>query len=273
MLIEGNLRKMQSELIDDLVHYNLNLHDVLEPLEAIDLNKLLGKKIVIEYLGYANSILSGEKLKKTFGEGLSYKEWRDSPQAVESIMKPELSKIHEGVALRDYEWEMKHHMKPHAVYLSLTSDVKVGVTRTTQIPYRWIDQGASQALKIAETPYRQAAGLIEVALKNRFKDKTAWQKMLKNEMNDANLLEQRDIAFEELSEDLMIYASQNNSIQNIEYPVLEFPSKVKSLKLEKEKIIEGQLMGIKGQYLIFDGGRVTNIRSQSGFRVRIELGK
>jgi hypothetical protein len=31
-------------------------------------------------------------------------------------------------------------------------------SRETQIPTRWIDQGANQALILAETPYRQLAG-------------------------------------------------------------------------------------------------------------------
>jgi hypothetical protein len=118
-------------------------------------------------------------MNKSFGEGLTYKEFMESPIASPSIMRPELSEIHNGIALRDYEWEVKHHLQPHFVYIALTSNFKVGVTRTSNTPYRWIDQGAIQAIILAEVPYRQLAGLIEVSLKNHISDKTAWQKMLK----------------------------------------------------------------------------------------------
>ena len=118
---------------------------------------------------------------------MSYDAFKSSPLAVESIIRPELSRIHEGVALRDYDWEMAHHMQPHIVYLSKTAGIKVGVTRETQIPYRWIDQGAVEALILAKTPYRQAAGLIEVALKKHISDKTNWRKMLQNNLSERSL--------------------------------------------------------------------------------------
>jgi len=179
MQITGNLRKMSTELVSSVPQYSLTMKDILDPLEAIDVNALIGKEVKIEFEGYFNSVLSGEKMKKPFGEGLTYKEFMESPLASPSIMRPELSQIHNGIALRDYEWEVRHHLQPHYVYISLTSNYKVGVTRTTNMPYRWIDQGATQAIVLAEVPYRQLAGLIEVSLKEHISDKTAWQRMLK----------------------------------------------------------------------------------------------
>ena len=126
MQITGNLRKMDTELVDNVPQYMLGLRDVLDPLEPIDMNALIGENIKLEYQGYYNSVLSGEKMNKPFGEGLTYKEFMESPQASPSIMRPELSQIHEGVALRDYAWEVKHHLQPHVVYISLTSNYKVG---------------------------------------------------------------------------------------------------------------------------------------------------
>ena len=130
---------------------------------------------------------------------MSYDAFKESPLAVESIIRPELSKIHEGIALRDYDWEMKYHMQPHIVYLSKTAGNKVGVTKDSQIPTRWIDQGAVEALVIARTPYRQAAGLIEISLKKHISDKTNWRKMLQNELNNDSkgqyLLFDNDLVF------------------------------------------------------------------------------
>jgi hypothetical protein len=268
MEIEGNLRKMWTRL-ENVVQYTLPLRDVLEEGTLIPLNELIGSTIKLEFLGHYNSVLSGKKMKKPFGEGLTYNEFMESPIASPSIIRPELSRIHEGIALRDFEWEMEHHMQPHIVYLSLTNGVKVGVTRDTQIPTRWIDQGAVQAIILAVTPFRGAAGWIEVALKEYVADKTNWQRMLKNEVKEnVDLVMEKQQLVDRLSSDLAQYVSTNDEITNIKYPVLEYPAKVKSLKLDKVPVIEKRLNGIKGQYLIFDDETVINIRSHSGCRIR-----
>jgi len=271
MQITGNLRKMDTELVDSVPQYTLGLRDILDPLESIDMNALIGKPIRLEYEGYFNSVISGQKMNKAFGEGLTYQEFMESPQASPSIMRPELSEIHNGIALRDYEWEVKHHLQPHVVYISLTSNYKVGVTRDRNMPYRWIDQGATQAIVLAEVPYRQLAGLIEVSLKEHISDKTAWQRMLKGVVEDQrSITEVRDEMAAWVPAEYAQYLVATPYFTEIKYPVLEFPEKVKSLKLEKVKVIEDTLIGIKGQYLIFENG-VTNIRSQAGARVTIEV--
>ena len=271
MQITGNLRKMSTELVANVPQYTLNMKDVLDPLESIDINALIGKQIRMEYEGYFNSVLSGEKMNKAFGEGLTYKEFMESPQASPSIMRPELSQIHEGIALRDYEWEVKHHLQPHVVYVSLTSNYKVGVTRDSNMPYRWIDQGATQAMVLAEVPYRQLAGQIEVSLKEHISDKTAWQRMLKGIIEvDKTIVEVRNEMAALVPSDLQHYISKTENFTEINYPVNQHPEKVKSLKLEKVNVIEDTLVGIKGQYLIFENG-VTNIRSQAGARVTMEV--
>jgi len=177
------------------VKYTLPLYETTLPSLNIELNQLIGRTIKISFSGIINCVVTGKKIRKAYGEGMSYDAFKFSPLAVESIIRPELSKIHLGVALRDYDWEMQHHMKPHIVYLSKTAGNKVGVTKESQIPTRWIDQGAIQALIIARVPYRQAAGAIEISLKKHISDKTNWRKMLQNEINQDSLLSIRDELF------------------------------------------------------------------------------
>ena len=262
----GNIRKMISELKTE-VNYSLPLYDLVNYKHYIELNQFIGSTIKISFSGTINCVVSGKKIKKTYGEGMSYDAFKQSPLAVESIIRPELSKIHEGIALRDYDWEMKHHMQPHIVYLSKTAGNKVGVTRDTQIPTRWIDQGAVEALVIARTPYRQAAGLIEISLKNYISDKTNWRKMLVNDLNEESLLEKRDELFLKVDNDLKKYLVLDEIIQTINFPVIKYPTKVQSLSLDKNPYIEEKLIGIKGQYLIFENETVFNVRRHAGYLI------
>lgn len=265
----GNLRKMRSSVIGEDVNYEFVLFNNLEPGELVPMNDLIGKNIVLEYQHVINCVATGEKIKKTYGEGMSYDAYMNSPMAVESILRPELSRIHEGIALRDEEWERKHHLQPHFVYLSKTAGIKVGVTRDTQIPTRWVDQGAIEALIIAETPYRQAAGLIEVALKDYISDKTNWRKMLTNDFSPGELDEARDYLLENVPADLQEFLKYQEPVRKLHFPVLEYPAKVKSMKLDSTPIIDKKLVGIKGQYLLFEDGSVINIRSHSGYLVNL----
>ena len=257
--------------LDGVAQYIVPLYDVLENTGTYYLNPLVGQNISIRFTGEIHCIATGKKIKKTFGEGLSYDAWLTSPMAVESIVRPELSRIHEGIALRDAAWEEEHHNKPHYVYLSKTSNVKVGVTRVTNIPSRWIDQGATEAIILAETPYRQLAGLIEVALKENFADKTAWQAMLKNTPFQVSLQAKKEEALSFLPDEYESFFHDSDEITNIDYPVLQYPEKVKSLKLDSTPEFSGKLTGIKGQYLLFEHGMVFNVRSHSGYRVEFEF--
>lgn len=270
MIYTGNIRKMHSELLDE-VAYRLPLYDVLEAKELVAMTELVGQTIRIQFQNEINCVVSGKKIKKTYGDGMSYDAFMSSPLATPSIIRPELSRIHEGIALRDEEWERKHHLQPHVVYLSNTSGIKVGVTRTTQIPTRWIDQGAVGAILLAEVPYRQLAGLIEVNLKEHVADKTNWRGMLKNEYSLENLLDKKEELIESLPEEYYDFISDNDEITTINFPVIEYPKKVSSLKLDKVSSIEKRLNGIKGQYLIFDDESVLNLRSHAGYKVTIEV--
>jgi hypothetical protein len=265
----GNIRKMRTELSDE-VQYTLPLYEVIEPLEMVSMNQFIGQEISLQFENEINCVVTGKRIKKAYGDGMSYDAFMSSPMASPSIIRPELSRIHEGIALRDKEWEEKHHLTPHLVYLSLTSEVKVGVTRETNIPYRWIDQGAVEAIILAEVPYRQLAGAIEVALKEYRSDKTNWRKMLKNEYDPTDLLDHKDELIAYLDEDLQQFISDNDEITKIKYPVMSYPIKVTSMKLDKIPLIEKKLKGIKGQYLIFSDDTVFNMRSHSGYKVTLK---
>lgn len=265
----GNIRKMRVEL-GEPVQYHLPLFDNLEPGEMLDMTTLVGKNIAINFEGQINCVATGKSINKTFGEGLSYDAWRNNPEAVESIINPELDQSHIGVGLRDLSWERARHARPHYVYLALTSAMKVGVTRDKSIPSRWIDQGAWKVMKFAKTPYRQKAGAIEVELKPYISDKTNWRKMLTDERAEIDFTEERKRLRELLPIHLRQYVLPIDDILEINYPVEQYPEKVKSIKLDSNPIIESKLMGIRGQYLLLDENRVINLRSHAGYKITIE---
>ena len=264
MQLEGNILKMRTEGIGP-VQYFLPVGNA-----EIHLNPLVGKQVSLRFTGQINCISCGKQTKTSFGQGFCYNCMQTAPEASESVMRPELSKAHLGIA-RDLEWAEKHDLIDHFVYLAVSGDVKVGVTRYHQVPTRWIDQGASSAIKIATVPNRHIAGVIEVFLKKYFTDKTDWRAMLKNEVaTNIDLLAEKEKALGLLSAELRKYAEPDNIITQIEYPVIEYPQKLKSLSFDKQPLISGILKGIKGQYLIFDEGNVLNIRKHNGYRLEIK---
>ncbi len=261
MEFSGNLKKMLTQY-GEPVQYRLSLGE-----EEVDMNALIGKPLSWKYEGRINCKSCGKKTNKSFGQGFCFPCFRDAPESSPCIINPEQCEGHVGGG-RDPEWEKKHHVQPHVVYLALSSGLKVGVTRKDQVPTRWIDQGASQAIKLAETPYRKLAGDIEVALKDHLSDKTNWQRMLKNEIaTHIDLLAEKEKAKALLAPEFQQYYSENNDIWSINYPVQQFPLKVKSINLDKVPEGEATLVGIKGQYLIFDDMRVMNIRKHTGYWV------
>lgn len=258
----GNIKKMNVEL-NKQIQYFMNLST------RIHMNDIIGQEIKIEWFGIINCVKCGKITKKSFGEGFCYNCFISAPESSECIIRPELCRAHLGEG-RDVEWEEKHHNQPHVVYLAASSAVKVGITRQDQIPTRWIDQGASSAIRLAEVPNRYESGRIEVALKEFFTDKTNWQKMLKNDTDHTiDLVEEKWSLEEHLPSDIIDCFSENDEIIELNYPVLAYPNKVNSLSLDKTPVVRGKLVGIKGQYLIFEGGNVLNVRKHTGYNVEI----
>lgn len=265
-IYEGNLLKMKT-VLDQPVQYTLVLNE-----SPVAINSLIGSHISIHFSGRINCIACGRSIKKAYGQGFCYPCFINSPQNAECIIRPELCKAHLGEG-RDVAWEEENHMQPHIVYLALTDAVKVGVTRKTQVPTRWIDQGAWKVIPVVEVPYRYLAGKAEVALKDYFTDKTNWRNMLRNKTgSSADLQSFSQTLAEKLPDDLKAYYCGDCEVTEIHYPVEQYPDKVKSLNLGKSPEISGTLAGIRGQYMIFDDGRVFNVRNHSGYYVQLAVG-
>ena len=264
MTYEGVLNKMQTQF-ETPIQYILIFQD-----SFLNVNQLLNKNIEINFVGF--QCLNCGKKKKIFRQGFCYDCFFSSPAVGDWIMKPELSTAHLGIQDRDLAYEEKVQLQPHIVYLALSSEVKVGVTRKTQVPTRWIDQGAEKAISIVEVPNRYLAGITEVALKSHFADKTNWRKMLTNDIVFTDLIKEREKLQSLLPDEVQEYFHlEKNDLYEMNYPVLEYPSKINSLSLDKTPNYSGKLIGIKGQYLIFEDGTVFNIRSNEGYIVRIEV--
>jgi len=260
MQYKAVLKKMITEFGDEIQYY-LNTEK-----DFLNFNQLLGKELEFTFNGY-QCLCCGED-KKIFRQGFCYDCFYKSAAVGDWIMKPELSTAHKGIEDRDLEYEKSVQLQPHIVYLAVSSNVKVGVTRKTQVPTRWIDQGASKALEIVEVPNRYLAGITEVALKEFVADKTSWQKMLKNDIVEADLLQEREALKTHIPKEVEPYFLENNSkVTELNYPVEKYPTKIRSLNLEKTPSFTGKLIGVKGQYLLFENGTVFNVRNNEGYKV------
>ncbi len=271
MKLSGNLKKMKAEL-NNPVQYALPLDN-----ELLALNPLLGKTISLKFSGNIHCMHCGRKTKKSFNQGYCYPCFITLAQCDMCIVKPEQCHFDKGTC-REPDWGQTHCMQPHYVYLANSSNVKVGITRHTQIPTRWMDQGAIQALPILKVASRFLSGLVEIQIKQHVSDRTSWQKMLKNQVDKIDLNQKADeilnickYGISEIEKQFgenSIEFLNNPKVVSIQYPVLAYPLKVKSLNLDKNPEINGTLLGIKGQYLIFDVG-VINIRKYGGYNMEV----
>ena len=261
MPYQGVLRKMQTEMASPIQYYLVFENDFLH------INQLLDKTVQIRFLKY--QCLNCGKDLPIYRQGFCKTCFYETPAAGEWIMRPELSTAHLDKEDRDLAYEKKAQLQPHVVYLANSSNIKVGVTRKSQVPTRWIDQGAHEAIEIVETPNRYLAGITEVALKDHLSDKTNWRRMLTNMVKDENLVEWRDSLKAYIPEEAADYFVTHNEEIHLEFPVLQYPEKVKSLNLEKTPSFTGVLKGIKGQYLIFEDNTVFNVRGHEGYYVEL----
>ena len=272
MKYSGNIQKLVTTL-EQPVQYQLPIGD-----DMVAMNALIGKQITLTYSGEINCIACGRKTSKSFNQGFCYPCFQSLAQCDRCIIKPEQCHYFEGTC-REPEWGERHCLQDHYVYLANSSGTKVGITRGTQLPTRWMDQGASQALPIFRVKNRLLSGLVEVAFKQHVPDKTHWQRMLKGIPEIVDLAAKRDELVAACTDEITAILEQHDSdaiipltdepIVNIDYPVDEYPTKVKSFNFDKTPEISGMLMGIKGQYLIFDGG-VLNIRKFSGYNIHLQ---
>jgi len=272
LLGTGVLRKMEV-VLESPVHYRLRLNDD----SSIDMNRLLGQPIALHYEGVINCLHCGRKTNKSFSQGYCYPCFTRLPQCDSCIVKPETCHFHEGTC-RDPAWGERNCFAPHIVYLANSSGLKVGITRRTQIPTRWIDQGAIGALPILEVDNRLHSGLLERVFAAHVSDKTNWRAMLKGEVPELNLAAERDRLLAQCADGIETLKNEygaeairtlpEQSVVEIDYPVLEYPKKVTTFNLDKSPDVAGTLLGIKGQYLILDTG-VINIRKFGAYRVSL----
>lgn len=263
MKYQGVLKKMMTENAVEIQYY-LDMQT-----DFLHMNQLLHKEISLNFVGY--ECLNCHSNKEIYRQGYCKSCFFDAPNAGDWIMRPELSTAHLDQEDRDLAYEKSVQLQPHIVYLANSGNVKVGVTRQTQVPTRWIDQGAHEAIEIVAVPNRYLAGITEVALKNHVGDKTNWRKMLKNEIEDVSLVEWREKLKEFIPEEAAPYFIDNKTTTHLKFPVIKYPEKPKSLNLIKTLAYKGTLIGIKGQYLIFEDQTVFNVRSNEGLVVSIQL--
>ena len=263
-MFNGVLRKMITELKDP-VNYFLDMGN-----DFIVFNSIIENNITIEFDGY--SCLNCCSNQEIYRQGYCKKCFFDLPSTADWVIRPEMSKAHLDIEERDLDYEKKVQLQPHVVYLAYTSGIKVGVTRKSQVPTRWIDQGATSAIEIVEVPNRYLAGVSEVKLKNYYKDKTNWREMLKTKNLEINLELERKNCFQHIPNEAKNNISKDSFSQiNINYPVIKHPTKPKSLNIIKDGFFEGKLVGVKGQYLIFDDETVFNIRSNEGLVINLSV--
>ncbi|MBK8815730.1 MAG: DUF2797 domain-containing protein [Methylococcaceae bacterium] len=271
--MQGYLRKMQTRL-DKPVQYELLLSKT-----TVSINTMIGKTIKLNYTGRIACVHCGRVTKKSFNQGYCYPCFSSLAQCDMCIMKPETCHFEKGTC-REPDWGQSYCMQPHFVYLANSSGIKVGITRQNQIPTRWIDQGAVQALPIFKAQSRHISGLIEVAIAKHISDKTSWQQMLKNNVTTIDLISKRNELAETCKQELAAITGrfgvdaieylQNEQALEIHYPVSRYPDKVKSFNLDANPVVSGMLEGIKGQYLLLDSG-VINLRKYSGYELELSV--
>ncbi len=269
----GKVRKMKTELSDP-VQYTMLLGETETPM-----NQYLGRQLQLDYQGVINCIHCDRKTNKSFNQGYCYPCFKRLAQCDSCIISPEKCHYDAGTC-REPEWGEQHCMIDHFVYLANTSGLKVGITRGSQVPTRWMDQGATQAQPIFRVDSRHHSGLVEVLFKNHIADRTNWQAMLKGDAEPRDLEQARLELMEACAGDIedlqrsrglqAITVLEGEAETRIRYPVLEYPEKVKSFNLDKTPSVGGTLVGIKGQYLIFDTG-VINIRKFGGYQLSMSL--
>ena len=272
-MLSGNIEKMVTQL-QAPVDYALPIGD-----DHLPMNPFLDRPLTLTYRGEIHCIACGAKTKKSFSQGYCYRCCQRLAQCDMCIVKPEMCHYHLGTC-REPEWGEQHCMIPHYVYLANSSGLKVGITRASQVPTRWIDQGAVQAMPILKVQTRRQSGLMEAAIRQHVADKTNWRAMLKGDAVNIDLAQARDTLLQQIGDDIRAVNDQfgdvvvevvDEPVVDITYPVLTYPTKITSFNLDKDPEVRGVLQGIKGQYLIFDTG-VINLRKYTGYYLTVQSG-
>lgn len=269
----GAVSKMQIAL-DAPAQYSFRLDD-----EQHALNALIGKQLRLEFLGAINCVHCDRSIKKSFAQGYCWPCFKSLARCDSCMMSPEKCHYDAGTC-REPEWAQDFCMTDHFVYLANSTGVKVGITRGTQLPTRWLDQGAIQAVPIFRVATRQQSGFVEDALRSQVGDRTNWRALLRGDVEQVDLLHIREQLMQSCAEPLdalqerfglqAIQPITDVEVLDIAYPVEAYPEKISSFNLDKNPIAEGTLIGIKGQYLLFDTG-VINIRKYTAYQLSVSV--
>lgn len=273
MRLAGNIQKLDLKLEENVMAW------LPVGSQKIFLNELVGETISLKFLGGMNCIHCARKISKTYGQGYCYLCISTLAECDSCLFMPEKCHYAQGTC-REPEWGEQNCFKDHIVYLSNTSSLKVGITKMVNVPTRWLDQGATQAIPIVRVSNRLLSGEIEVMLKNYVSDKTNWRAMLRSEPEKLNLEEERDSILphiDKIKQKLLTQHGLDETIEllssseiSIKYPVAVYPEKVSSLSFDKTADIKSKLLGIKGQYLFLEQG-VLNIRKFSGYNIEFKI--
>ncbi len=264
MTFNGFLSKMTCQ-IDEPVKYYLNL-----TTDLLCINQLMGKEISLTFQ-HKITCHCGKDVDRVFRQNFCFDCFQTKPEAGQPIFFPEKSQAHLGIEDRDLEFEKRYQLQPHVVYLANSGGLKVGVTRTSARFQRWVDQGAVEAIVLAETSNRYEAGVMENALKAHLSDKTDWRKMLAMGDPTIDLFAEKQRVSSLLDEQYQAFISNDDTVTKMTYPVTKYPEKVKSITFKKSETVSGELSGIRGQYLIFSDGQAFNVRSHEGHHVSISV--
>lgn len=271
LIAQGRLSKMHVDHQTPIA-YTLSIGD-----QQLSLNEFLGRPMKIVFEQEIRCSNCQRKTKKSFSQGFCYPCFQKLASCDRCIMSPELCHYDEGTC-REPEWGEQFCLQSHVVYLANSSGLKVGITRGTQVPIRWIDQGAIQALPIVQVSTRRLSGLVENKLREWVGDRTNWRKMLKHDVEVMDLVAERERLFGLISEYLSELKAEypDETIEWLvsgeqyafEYPHLAWPEKAKTYNLDKTPEVEDTLMAIKGQYLIFENA-CLNVRKYGSYQVSI----
>lgn len=271
--MRGSIEKMRTQL-DAPVRYELPIGG-----STVDMNALVGQSITLSFTGAIFCIACGRKTRKSFNQGHCFPCLKRLASCDQCIVRPELCHYHAGTC-REPQWGESHCLKPHVVYLANSSGLKVGVTRASQVPTRWIDQGASQAIVVFDVRERRIAGLLEATLRQVVADRTDWRRMLKGSPDSLDMVEERGRVLKEAADLITRFkegpdwadtkVSKTESVCEISYPVTTYPEKIKAHNFDKTGTVSGELQGIKGQYLILDSG-VLNVRKFAGYELELKV--
>lgn len=270
--MRGRLTKMLTR-IDEVVHYTLALDD-----RRVALNPLIGQSLRLRWCGQIFCTACGRKTNKSFAQGHCYPCMTSLARCDLCVLKPETCHYAAGTC-REPQWGERHCMTSHVVYLANTSGLKVGITRASQVPTRWLDQGATQARPLLQAATRHVAGLCEVALARSHADKTNWRALLKGDGAPLDLAAAATTALAGIVGDIARITACHGvdavrplagDTLTMRYPVRNYPMRIASHNFDKQPVVEGILEGIKGQYLLFDNG-VINLRKFTGYEVELDV--